>query len=532
MQWAVDETYHHPLIDADEWKGEWPTKPIATTQPSKKERRRRVLIDEALLACAALGVQLLVLPEYSVRPETVDWIREQLRRRNDMPSVLAGTYKLHGNSSDSGFTEAYEQILGAADFGKVFGGRQTGSTDSLIASGTSQSGEHSAVLTLLTPLSLDGDGGSKVVCCFSRRKKYPSLAAGEIINPAVDAMGPLFSEDRLYDEITSRDANGKRTLSGQGTIVSAKSMLAHLNKTQELQSFAEFICSELFLPMSPVNQHSLAAELLKMATRFGAQMTPAEADASVLEDLRTIARYMGTADGTKTFKRRSILMVPAMTTRSADYWIFGQAALLAGGATTVFCNSAVPDVAVGGSCFIGRNSWSPAKRNVHNDSVITPYGGWSKGIFYSKPTDALGKEEQAVVVADIDPNFMQEGKPRPQALAVPLQLVAYLPILEVQEKRASLFASKIAAGVNLLAKSFANQIATPHAAEYIAMSKAISDELDWTDAKGFAQRFDFWTENWRRNSVAGAPPTLIDWLWVDATQRHERVPSIFVPPWK
>lgn len=63
-------------------------------------------------------------------------------------------------------------------------------------------------------------------------------------------------------------------------------------------------------------------------------------------------------------------------------------------------------------------------------SSLTPYHGWSKGIYYYNRSDALSESDQAVVIADIDPYNMLEGKPRPQTMPVPLQLVAYLPVVE------------------------------------------------------------------------------------------------------
>ncbi len=128
--------------------------------------------------------------------------------------------------------------------------------------------------------------------------------------------------------------------------------------------------------------------------------------------------------------RRSILAVPAATSRSADYWIVGQASFLAAGTATVFCNSIDGKTLVGGSCFIGCGSWKSEDRAIGYISKITPYHGWSKGIYYNDKNDALSKHDQAVVIADIDPYNMLEGKPRAQTMPSPLQLVAYLPLVE------------------------------------------------------------------------------------------------------
>lgn len=46
----------------------------------------------------------------------------------------------------------------------------------------------------------------------------------------------------------------------------------------------------------------------------------------------------------------------------------------------------------------------------------------------------MTRREQAVVIADIDPVYMNEGRPRQQALPAPVKLVAHLPIIEMLEK--------------------------------------------------------------------------------------------------
>ena len=50
---------------------------------------------------------------------------------------------------------------------------------------------------------------------------------------------------------------------------------------------------------------------------------------------------------------------------------------------------------------------------------------------------ALSKDDQALVVVDLDPVHVVSGKPRPQLLPEPMSLVAYLPIVEVVDKTAN-----------------------------------------------------------------------------------------------
>jgi len=546
MQWDLDETYHHPAIDADSWNKKWPPKRVpsgkvgsvipdslSALENSSIEYRRRQFLTEALTACESFGVDLLVLPEYSVRPDTVGWLKNQLHRRSGAPSVLAGTYKLHGSSADVNFDRVYREILGLAEYQKTF---ESSSVANKGSRGSYISGEHSAMLTLLSPLNLEND--ERVVCTFSRRKKYPSVAASEIFNPPLESLQPLFSTELLLDELNSRSKAGRRTAALEP--VSARQILHYSRKLRHLECLAEFVCSELFLPMSLANHHTLAIELLRLARRFGSSINEPAARDNVREDIASIAKYLGISDLDGEMKRRSILLVPAMTTRSADYWIFGQAALLAGGATTVFCNAVVDKHSVGGSCFVGRNSWNGGGPTVHHDTNVTPYSGWSKGIYYNRRSDALSENEQAMVIADVDPLFMQEGKPRPQALANPLQLVAYLPIVEVKgrtnasvfeadlhQKLASIGASKIRGCIVDPTVLGIRSLKERVSAELAALD--ISTQPEKSRAAPFNERFDHWTKYWNVNVTVGMPPALVDWLWVESSPVDRKSSVIFVP---
>lgn len=508
MQWRLDETYHHPVIDDDNWKNkeEWPKNELSSSVNSKKEARRRQFISEALFSCDRFGVDLLVLPEYSVRPDTVKWLREQLAIHAYKVSVLAGTYKLHGNASDVKFSDTFSEILGVVDSNQVLGNKAN--SDNKFYS----SGEHSAVITLLTPMVLNT--GENLVCTFSRRKKYPSLAADEAFSPLLGELKPLFSVKNFLGELRSRSKSNKRTEIGKGIDITAEAIIDYHQKFSHLECLAEFICSELFLPMSPVNHSALASELHKLLNRFGSPVHEKVVEDSVLEDLKNMGEYMGMSNS-KGSRRRSIYMVPSMTTRSADYWIFGQAALLAGGATTVFCNAVAEKYAIGQSCFIGRNSWTQTSNSAHYDTA-TPYAGWSKGIFYNEPSDALGTKEQAIVIADVDPTFMQEGKPRPQALAIPLQLVAYLPILEVSDANDREKANKIADSLENILLSPPKELMSKATGEVASLETGISELLKNTDDGAFAKRFNHWKAYGRANPIAGVPPTLVDWIYVNS----------------
>lgn len=374
------------------WKGIAGNTPL----PSWSEHRRQAILRRVIDSCDQFGVDLLVLPEYSVRRETIEWLKTYLPNKN--VSVLAGTFM--EVKKDSG------------------------------------SNHLAAPLTLLWPLpdnvknqyiaSLrkSGLGDEKVydalnrghVLEFSRDKKYRSIALDEFFRPSSTPLAALFKPDGLAKALEKK----------VGFEPTAEVMSLLLAGTRlPLRYLFELICSEIFLVSSPANYRHMLDDLDAMLRRFGGK-----ADEEVIfSDIRTLSEHLSiTGDGRGV--RRSILAVPAATSRSADYWIAGQAGFLAAGTATVFCNSIDGKSIVGGSCFIGCGSWK-SEEHVHGYiSRITPYHGWSKGIFYNNGKDTLSKKDQAVVIADIDPHNMLEGKPRAQTMPSPLQLVAYLPIVE------------------------------------------------------------------------------------------------------
>lgn len=197
----------------------------------------------------------------------------------------------------------------------------------------------------------------------------------------------------------------------------------------------ELVCSELFLLTSPANLEPLREEVAAMLRLFPSKGS--DAKEIVLEDYIVVGRAMSVRHKT-SMPRRTILLVPAATSRSNDYWHAGQASVLASGTATVFCNAANPGVFCGGSCFIGIDSASKPHAIVPGMiETMTPYHGWQKGILTSRTSGALSTHDQALVVADIDPVHVVTGKPRPQLLPEPMSLVAYVPIVELLDPDAN-----------------------------------------------------------------------------------------------
>jgi hypothetical protein len=509
--------------------------------PSWNEHRRRRLIDEALRACHQFEVDVLVLPEYSVRPDTVEWLRKRLIDLGTKKlSVVAGTYRLHGSPRDLYFKESFEKIFGAKDKEKVF-------------SPSGNSMEKSAYITLIQPIPDPGAVG-----VFSRRKKYHSMAMGEYINPSDEPWAPLANLDGFVRAIQEeREITGSPLLDALGATAIAKQI-------RPVERMAELICSELFASTHPVNHATILSEYHALRQRFG--FNSGAGDDVVTVDVGNLTKALR-LDG--NVDRRTILVVPACTTRSADYWIYGQSALLAAGLTTVFCAAVLADAKVGfkggGSCLIAGSSWSTSSEKPGHLTMSTPYSGWSRGIYYNRSEDVLSRKEQAVVIADIDPIYMNEGKPRPQALPVPVQLVAHLPLVEMVNTKqlASAYTSQNG-GFGPASSLPENLRKLAHIQDVVKVAKAFDDVEEYlakvkpthlvdsqtalpsgqaladkaigmkeffSEPSGWSNRLECWARNWREMPFYGPPPTLIDWLPVDLSPTDGMLPCVFVPPW-
>jgi DNA primase catalytic core len=370
FQWEVDSSYLHPLFEACDFDSEV-ARSLAKEKPEKwtehadvrscAEYRRRALLTEVLKACNRFKVDILLLPEYSTRPETILWIKSRLSELAPATSVWAGTYRLPPGMNASPLQDPVEGW--------------------------------SAIL----PVVLSRDPTRPRY----RAKKYPSIAAEEIFHPGSHPITPLF-----HEQIEANEANA----------------CSHV---------IELICSEIFLISSPTNLLPLARVRSQLLSKFGVSQASQidQLNQVIFEDIKSFAT--ATSLGERLGPRRSIVLVPAMTSRSADFTGLGQAGFLASGLTTVFCNAVAGDHGHGHSCFIGHNGWLGAPC-LDVFPRLGPYHGICPGIFHFEQPDKgrLGRNEQSLVIADVDPIYAFEGKPRPETLLHPLQLVAHLPVIE------------------------------------------------------------------------------------------------------
>lgn len=568
LQWFIDQSYTHPIsevglrgfglqerdlavvrkflvpkgamAEADKVavRGKehgWP-KSESIAVPSWPEHRRRCFLKSALDACSDLRVELLVVPELSVRRETVAWLEEQLQAHYPGLAVLAGTYRHFG----------------------------AGVTD------RDQSAASDTIHQLMAPMTLlwrpDEDlsktlfaesRNQKNILRFWRGKKYRAVAASELFRPHWKTLQPLFRINPLLDQLI-----GDRSLSPEQQIALIQVIA---EKLPPLRYCMELICSELFLLTSPANIEPLREEIAAMLRHFPTHDSSA-AEEIVREDHRAVGGAMSVRQD-NSVPRRTVLLVPAATTRSNDYWHAGQASVLASGTATVFCNAANPRVSCGGSCFIGITSTSKPHPTIPGMiETMTPYHGWQKGILTGRTSGALSEEDQALVIADIDPVHVVTGKPRPQLLPEPLSLVAYLPIVELLDRETNSiglhqFLSNPEAGqINPVAGAEEVQtalasVASPPCSEtaspgdfwqrFNAMKESeILDgsKLDefaaiFRDPKSIRERLLAWSTDRHHQPHSGhgpynLAPAWLDFLTVDLTLKEDhKLPEISVPPW-
>ncbi|MGD2093023.1 MAG: hypothetical protein PVH61_43075, partial [Candidatus Aminicenantes bacterium] len=407
-QWEVDESYSHPLkefceLQSSDFIDNLNKEKLTTSElkrnPSKyteklgfeneagqiprkliscAEYRRRKILDEVFRSCKHFGVELLLLPEYSIRPETVEWIKYQLTngKYKGIPlTVWCGTYRLP----------------------YWYDGRTVTSIN---------------IPSMASPLHVISSNYSAV-----RWKKYPAVAFAELFNPYPNNIKPL-CKSKIGPNEKQRDYPGDFVL--------------------------ELICSENFALTSPINRNAVlqAYYQLERIWSRGDGKDSSRIKEALDADLEILSRWSSlspsledkeNSDWLKYSPRRTILFVPAMTSRAVDYHLLGKANLLAAGVCTVFCN-AIGGIGKGGSCFIGHGSWTGEHNSsAYYDDRLGPYNGVFPGIYRRDQENdgALNCNDQALVIADIDPVYMTEGKPRQQMLQHPLQLVAHLPIIEI-----------------------------------------------------------------------------------------------------
>jgi hypothetical protein len=368
LQFAVDDSYRHPKFEICKSSLQENENDHKTAyHKSCAEYRRQRILEPVLRACNAFDVDILLLPEYSVRPETVHWLSEHSLQIASRTSIWAGTFRKPPLTEDTSLNDVL-------DWGAVL------------------------------PVIISDDEREHRIR-FTRQKRYPSVALGEKFNPSKNGLTPIYN--------------------GRSMEFDPKNYVI------------ELICSETFIATGLSNLHSIASAYAELNREFGE--TPSTQEGSlkdVLDDVQAFSNltsYCG-----KSYPRRSIILVPAFTSRPIDFAAFGQSAYLSAGLTTVVCNAVCGRNGKGQSCFVGYDGWDKYNNKIPGMPEIGPYHGVTPGFYRPWDDDnhgLLGEEEEALLIADIDPINTSEGKPRPQLLPRPMKIVAHLPLIYKQVKK-------------------------------------------------------------------------------------------------
>ena len=406
VQWDVTDTYQSPGYKGGLPEGLFNTagdKSATISEVrnggvflSSTEHRRRALIKEVLTACARFGVDGLIFPEYSLRPETINWLSRQLKQQALPITVWCGTFRVpNGTQLDFDFssksTAPYLSPIGSVQ-----------------RPGINRWEYHTAILTCLR--AVIGQGTNIQVEHYARQKRYPSAAASELIRPPIDQpWHPLLENETNPFQI------GTFTL--------------------------ELVCAEMFPHASSANFIGIVEENRELADQYGLGPKGQSMFKHISEDIfefakwtasRNVKRVSGDPEGALIRGerlQRTLIVLPAMSNRSADFHVFGQNQYLAAGLVTAFCNAVAPSMGCGQSGFIGLDGWKIT------DGLHTPYGSKSPGIFQlgGDHSGTLGESEAAMVIADIDLLRPADQRPRPHYQDRPLRLVAHLPIFFATE---------------------------------------------------------------------------------------------------
>jgi hypothetical protein len=344
------------------------------------EAWRRAILREALERCETLQVELLILPEYSMRPETVGWLIDELAAIAPQTAVLAGTFRRASRARALGFLSADLARQSIA----------LGAVEALVVPG---------------PALRQGSGAKRSAKVYSRLKKYPSTGLSEFIRPERRML------QAIYNMVEDNDPD----------------------LPERLRYIRDLICSEVFVTMAPANIFSTVPALTELYRRFG--IPGIEFVDHIIKDVVRIGQDTSPAITRGLMHpRQTVIAVPAATTRPFDHHIFGEAGAKAAGLTTVFTNMA--GKGFGKSCFIGHYR-SKGVEGSNIWSLQSPYQGRAPGLWtYSfSGGNPLGENETALVVADVNPIDSSPSKPSRQIENQPLSLVAHIPFFLGEQSR-------------------------------------------------------------------------------------------------
>lgn len=485
FQFRIDSSYLPPEMEVENNGRD------DTYLPSYAEYRRRELLRPVLNACNEFGVEILLLPEYSIRPETVVWMCKYLEEKRYTFSIWAGTFKIPAGYH---FEEDYWKIPE----------KEVLNSDIYC---------HSAPLPIIMNDLEQPDGG---VCIVAKKvKKYPAVALKEEINP-VPAINQMMAQDSFRPIVD-------RVRKNKGINVDADAR----------KDVTELICAETFAVSNITNYPSFLQASMEAYYKYAKNNSAKPIDKFkriMIEDIMQFGSSTAIFSLEERKHRSSIVLIPACSSRAVDYYVIGQGNYLAAGLKMVFCNS-VDASARGGSCFIGQNSWDDAKlrrgdgeKDRQKQDILTEntyYHGLCPGIYQQsseyRDRGALGKAEQALLICDVLPN--EQNKPTAESLMSSLTVVAHIPIFEVDStKNIAKTEEAIKRLLNHCTKDYSMTIEDIEAKNMQDDLRVLGKEYhsDWLVERGI-----FYQKYHKTKPQSWPPPALIDWMYVKLMSRAE-----------
>jgi DNA primase catalytic core len=404
FQFQVDETYSHPLSEVcdDVELGKFKTNPEEFKSDkieeafSCAEHIRKAKLDSVINACITFKVDVLLLPEYSVRPETVIFMKEKLEKLGcNTLAIWCGTFKVPNCQDDNNIAEYL---------------------DSSFSTGTIRS--HNSILTLLYPLKAkankpetekgyDYPSNIPQYKLKTRGKKYPAVSTHENFYPHNGKIIPLTKD---------------------------------INSVENLNFFTELICAENFILTSPTHINQIAIAWRRLNKLYKTDPTKDSMDSLNIyrEDINEFNKNCSDfpiQGESYSPWRRKILLIPAMTSRNIDFYTLGEQLILSSGMTTVFCNSVRKNHNFGGSCIITGDSFNKKDVNKFVSQNDSPYSDILPGIYQRchENNGTLSEDEESLVIVDVDPIYATSPKPTKQSRTPRHRLIAHLPIIELSD---------------------------------------------------------------------------------------------------
>lgn len=514
FQFQIDSSYAHPEVEKCRLKEKKDEQNLLLYN-SCAEFRRRKLLKPVLLACKDFGVEILLLPEYSIRPETIQWMYETMQQEECKFSIWAGTFRIPA--------------------GYHFDGNETIDMAEL----NEEMFWHSAPLPIIL-----NTGNKEAEIIIKKFKKYPAVALKEDINTA-----PAYE---LYDKLSPiihRYVAEKQTAGRRKDAEGERNVMPYFYDARD--DIIELICAELFAVASISNYPSFLKESL---TAYSNYKKPnflenkgiyEQYEKKYLNDVQQFGKYTALYQQEERYIRTPILLVPACATRAVDYYVFGQDFYLSTGLKTVFCN-AVGNRECGGSCFIGPDSWDNKK--IKSDEYFrenTIYHGLKPGIFMQtsemKNRGALGAKEQALLICDVYPE-LDKRSPNAESMMSAFSLVAHIPIFEeknydycLKKEAKCRYCSKYemtkaeerrkATDCALeqirkhCEKKFKNTVYYHEEASDNDKMKNVVNALKYLgetyQSDGLVERAEYYEKYYKMYPQAWPPPALTDWIYVE-----------------